>query len=190
MIDSLGALQGRRKAFIYISNGYDLNPYAGSRAKLETARLADLGIDVSANPFASETGRFAEADLAAQLAELTRAANRANVSIYTIDPRGLVAGPDIDAPVDQAEWQQHVTATQSSLRVLAELTGGIAAVNQNDLSRALARIDADTSDYYMLGYYSSNPDPSRRRRQIEIKVTRPGIQTAGRREYVLPPVAR
>lgn len=189
LMESLTALKGRRKAFIYISNGYDLNPYPGSRAKLDAARLADLGLESSADPFAGGV-RFAEADLAAQLAELTRAANRANVSIYTIDPRGLVAGPDLDQPVDRMDWQNHVTATQSSLRVLAELTGGIAAVNQNDISRALARIDADTSDYYILGYYSSNPDPSKRRRRIDVRVTRPGVRATTRTEYVLPPVSR
>ena len=30
----------------------------------------------------------------AELAELTRQANRANATLYTIDPRGLVGGPD------------------------------------------------------------------------------------------------
>ncbi len=52
--------------------------------------------------------------------------------------------------------------TQDSLRVLAEGTGGIAIVNQNDFDKGLKRIDNETSDYYVLGYYSSNPDPLRR----------------------------
>ena len=41
--------------------------------------------------------------------------------------------------------------SQDSLRVLAEETGGIAVVNQNDFDKALKRIDAETSDYYVLG---------------------------------------
>ena len=44
--------------------------------------------------------------------------------------------------------------------MLAEETGGIAVVNQNDFDKALKRIDAESSDYYVLGYYSSNPDPT------------------------------
>ena len=44
--------------------------------------------------------------------------------------------------------------------MLAEETGGIAVVNKNDFDKALKRIDAETSDYYVLGYYSSNPDPT------------------------------
>ena len=64
------------------------------------------------------------ADLASELAELTREANRANATLYTIDPRGLVGGPDLDENVDQVEWQNHIRETQQSLRVLAEQTGG------------------------------------------------------------------
>jgi hypothetical protein len=73
--------------------------------------------------------------------------------------------------------------------VLAEETGGIAVVNMNDFDGALKRIDADSSDYYILGYYSKNPDASQRRRKIEVKVNRPGrnISVASRKEYVLQP---
>ena len=41
--------------------------------------------------------------------------------------------------------------------MLADETGGIAVVNQNDFDKALKRIDTETSDYYVLGYYSNNP---------------------------------
>ena len=85
---------------------------------------------------------FADADLARELGELTRTANRANATIYTIDPRGLVAGADLDEQLDPVEYGEHVRKTQDSLRVLAEETGGIAVVNQNDFDKALKRIDA------------------------------------------------
>jgi hypothetical protein len=54
--------------------------------------------------------------------------------------------------------------------VIAELTGGIPVVNTNNFTKALKRIDAETSDYYVLGYYSGNPDPQKKRRTIEIRV--------------------
>jgi hypothetical protein len=71
--------------------------------------------------------------------------------------------------------------------VIAEETGGIAVVNQNDFSKALKRIDAETSDYYVLGYYSKNPDQMKRRRQVEVKVARKGANVWSRKEYVLKP---
>jgi hypothetical protein len=72
------------------------------------------------------------------------------------------------------------------MRVLAEETGGLAVVNQNDMDKALKRIDAESSDYYVLGFYSTNSDPTHRRRQLSIKVTRPQLTvTSSRTEYVM-----
>ena len=107
--------------------------------------------------------------------------------MYTIDPRGLVGMGDIDEQVDPQQWNEFVRKSQDSLRVIAEETGGVAVVNQNDFSKALKRIDAETSDYYVLGYYSKNPDPTKRRRQIVVKVSRPNMQVWSRKEYVLKP---
>ena len=44
--------------------------------------------------------QFADTDLSIELNELTRQANRANATFYTIDPRGLMAGQDLDEQVD------------------------------------------------------------------------------------------
>ena len=197
MIKQLEQVHNRRKAFIYVSNGYDFDPFADTRAKnrAEMYRGMSGGEDgqniPEADPFQKQGNLFASADLAAQLSELTRAANRANTTIYTIDPRGLVGGPDLDEKIDMVEWQNYIKTSQDSLRVIADLTGGIAVVNQNDFSKALKRIDNETSDYYVLGYVSSNPDPTQKRRRIEIKTKRPGANVWSRTEYTLrrPPSA-
>ena len=116
---------------------------------------------------------------------MTRTANRANATLYTIDPRGLVAGSDLDVQMDPVEYGTYIRKTQDSLRVLADETGGIAVVNQNDFTKALKRIDAETSDYYVLGYYSSNPDPLKRTRKVEVKVTKPNLNVISRTSYTL-----
>jgi VWFA-related protein len=203
LLGQLEAVHNRRKSLVYISNGYDFNPFPGSRYKAEQERLGNTSSNGSnTNADGSQTGtdsataddsalfdrqgqQFADADLARELAELTRAANRANVSFYTIDPRGLVGMPDLDETVDQSEWQDYLRKSQDSLRVLADETGGYAVVNQNDFEKALKKIDAETSDYYVLGFYSSNPDPFRRNRKIEVKVTRKDIQVHARSGYSL-----
>lgn len=194
MLRNLEQVTNRRKAFVYVSNGYDLDPFRDSRNKYRSelyggGRQNDDGSggqDIpDTDPFMKQGNLFAFADLASQLSELTRAANRANTTIYTIDPRGLVGGPDLDEKVDVVEWQRHVATTQDTLRVLADLTGGIAVINQNDFRRALQRINNETSDYYVLGYISSNPDPLQKRRRIEVKVSREGANAMHRTEYVL-----
>jgi VWFA-related protein len=200
MMRQLEQVHNRRKAFIYVSNGYDLNPFVKTRAKNAIERYGMLRSNVDNDDGSGNSNQddpndpavqqkmgnqFAFADLVSDLAELTRAANRANTTIYTIDPRGLVGGPDLDEKIDMVEYQEYVRSTQDTLRVLAELTGGIAVVNQNDFTKALKRIDQETSDYYVLGYYSTNPDPTKRRRTIEVKVTRPGTSVWHRTSYSL-----
>ena len=195
VIRQLEQVHDRRKALIYISNGYDLDPYAKTRAKNDAERYGRLRDSVDNNgdtntdpndPALRQQGnQFAFADLVSDLAEVTRAAVRANTTIYTIDPRGLVAGPDLDETVDRMEFLDLVRNQQDTLRVLADLTGGLAAVNQNDLTKTLRRIDEETSDYYLVGYYSSNPDPAKKRRSIEVKVKRPDTTVWHRPSYTL-----
>jgi VWFA-related protein len=209
-LKSLEQVHNRRKAFIYVSNGYDFNPFQSSREKAGAERMGmtcDSSVPGQANcsapggesgnsssdmnPFDRTSNEFAAADLAAELAEVTREANRANATIYTIDPRGLVGGPDLDEKIDMVEWQDYIRESQNSLRTLAELTGGTAVINQNDFDKALKRIDAETSDYYVLGYYSTNPDPLKKRRNIEIRVNRNAhYDLKYRTSYTLKPPPR
>jgi len=209
LLNNLESVHNRRKALVYVSDGYDFNPFQDARLGLmepnspfaqnefarsqNQMRQTDDGSGNSSNAVdpltqqQKQSEQFADADLARELGELTRQANRANVTMYTIDPRGLVGMGDIDEQVDPRQWSEFVRKSQDSLRVIAEETGGVAVVNQNDFSKALKRIDAETSDYYVLGYYSSNPDGSRRRRQVDVKVTRKGATVWFRKEYVLKP---
>jgi VWFA-related protein len=205
LLNNLDSVHNRRKALIYVSDGYDFNPFQDARlglmdanspfaqnefAKNQKSANTGDGSSPQTDPFAQQQKQsetFADADLARELGELTRQANRSNVTMYTIDPRGLVGMGDIDEQVDPQQWAEYVRKSQDSLRVIAEETGGIAVVNQNDFSRALKRIDAETSDYYVLGYYSKNPDATKRRRQVEVKIARKGATSWFRKEYVLKP---
>src|SRR6202043_1336761 len=104
--------------------------------------------------------------------EITRTANRANATIYTIDPRGLIAAPDLDEAIDPSQWRSFIDKSQDTLRTLADETGGLAVIDENDIDSGLKRIDADTSDYYILGYYSKNPSRVKRVRQLDVRVMR------------------
>jgi len=197
IINNLSQIHNRRKAFIYVSNGYDFNPFQETRKKQDQERYGTpqsqqdpsstegTGNNPDSDPFKTQGNKFYQADLVSDLSWMTRAANRANVTMYTIDPRGLVGMPDLDEKVDMMEWQAYVRTSQDSLRTIAELTGGYAAVNQNDFDKALKRIDAETSDYYVIGYYSNNPDPRKKNRTIEVKVTRDGLTVMHRKSYTL-----
>ena len=202
---NLGEVQNRRKVFIYLSSGYDFNPFAYERFRNSAigramsdiqqagsggndafyGGISDRDIDVI-NVNERQGAVFADTDLALEVKQLTLAANRANASFYTVDPRGLVAGPDIGYDVPLREWRDHLFQTQNSLRLLAELTGGMAVVNRNDFADAFQEIDAETSDYYVLGFYSSNPDPTVRTRRLRVEVNREGVDLKHRTHYSFP----
>lgn len=197
LLQGLGSVKDRRKALILITNGYDFDPFPLGRqgkdqvfgGRFGTPYDEERGELLLARPLGQEPYKFGDADLAMELRGLTDAANRSNVSVYSIDPRGLAGVVSAERQVDQTEWKNHLQKTQSSLRELAEATGGVAVVNDNDFTSALKRIDAETSDYYILGYYSSNPDPTKRTRQIEVHVKRDEVKVWSRSSYKLRPQA-
>jgi VWFA-related protein len=113
-------------------------------------------------------------------------ANRANVSFYPVDPRGL---PVFDTPIGPepplppgADFAQLRTRTES-LRTLALNTDGIALVNSNDLKKQMRRIADDLTSYYLMGYYSTNSKPDGRFRTIKVRSKRPGVEVRARRGY-------
>jgi VWFA-related protein len=202
LLRNLERVQNRRKAVIYISSGYDFDPFVEGRLE-EQARRAGITetTDESGSLLAaaerlrtSQTYKdqrsqqeLSATDLLRALYDLGKAANRANATFYPIDPTGLVAGPGVDQDVNTSDWLAHTRERHYSLRTLADLTGGFAIVNTNDVEKGLKRIDEETSDYYILGYYSSNPDPLRRTRRIEVRTTRPDVTLDARDFYSLRP---
>ena len=191
VLTDLEAVSNRRKAVIYVSNGYDFDPFPEGRAgtdRIQGGRFSDpLRFTIEQdNPYFSLGKITADIDLHRLMRELVLSANRANATLYTLDPRGLASVVDFGAVnVDQSEWRTHIQKTTSTLRYLAEETGGFAIVNTNDFASELKRVDAETSDYYLIGFTSSNPDPTKRTRALEVKVNRPNITVASRRGYSL-----
>jgi VWFA-related protein len=189
-LSELERVQNKRKVVIYISTGYDFDPYAEARFskdRIMGGRFADnlRHLIDEENPYYRTGAITADADLFGLMRELTLSANRANATLFTVDPRGLSGVVDAGQYLDQSEVRTYLQKTQSSLRFMAEETGGFAVVNANDFASEFKRIDAETSDYYVIGYYSTNSDPTRRVREVEITATRPGVDVQSRRAYSL-----
>ncbi len=201
LLKSLETLEDRRKVLLYVSTGYDVNPFSLQRLYRSTRRdefLRDRPIDLASSydgPFeGSRIGQverqgaiFADGELIREMDELTQAANRANTTFYTMDPRGLISSPDIDFDVPLDAWREYTQTTRSSLRTLAELTGGFSIVNTNNFDDLLAQIDAETSDYYVLGYYASNPNAFNQTRELSVDVSRPNLTVRSRGSYTFRP---
>jgi VWFA-related protein len=142
------------------------------------------------NPFFRTARATADIDLFRLMRELALSANRANASLYTIDPRGLAGTTDAGQYVDQSSWRTYIQKTTGTLKYLSEATNGYAIVDTNDFAGALKRVDAETSDYYVLGFYSTNGDSTKRNRMLDVKVKNPNIAVASRRAYSLKPESR
>jgi VWFA-related protein len=143
-----------------------------------------------------ERAMLAHADHRHQFEQLIQRANRANVSFYPIDFRGLVTfdepinstrklttrGSDASPSADSAR----LGARQDALRILAANTDGQAIVNSNSFDRDLQRIVQDTGAYYLLGYYSTNTKLDGRFRRLTVRVKRPDIEVRSRPGYLAP----
>ncbi|HVQ15757.1 MAG TPA: VWA domain-containing protein [Vicinamibacterales bacterium] len=162
---------------------------AGVRGRRKTMILIGEGVDFDIYQAVGQLGSTASSVLL-DTHDAIAAATRGNVTIYTIDPRGLmnaesdlieVAGTIGDA--DGRAIANEMRLSQDSLRVLADATGGFAAVNRNDLNGAFDRIVTENSSYYMLGFYSTNDRRNGRYRKLEVRVSRPGLRVRNRAGY-------
>jgi len=127
-------------------------------------------------------------------------ANRANVSIYAADMRGLQAsvpggaasqastrgqaafsGASVRSQVDRS------AATQDTLTTMAEDTGGRAFFDSNSFGDVFDRVVNDTSAYYVLGYSSSNTARDGKFRRIRVKLAmRTDLKLEYRSGYYAP----
>jgi VWFA-related protein len=135
-----------------------------------------------------------------QLTAATNAANRANVSIYTVDSRGLLAEiPGGDASVGAASGRamytgaavfQQTQARQDSRETLATLaadTGGRSFFDVGDFNKIFEAVQEDTSGYYLLGYYSTDTARDGRWRRVNVKIKLPpGAHLRYREGYYAP----
>jgi VWFA-related protein len=136
----------------------------------------------------------------AELTAATDAANRADVSIYSIDARGMFATPpggdvttaaatgtsmfsgaSVFHQTDQREDSRDTLAT------LSTDTGGRAFFDLGDLSDAFPKIQQDNGGYYLVGY-NLPPDVKRdgRWRAVAVKVKAPGAHVRYRNGYYAP----
>jgi VWFA-related protein len=127
------------------------------------------------------------------------AAVRANVSIYSVDARGLQAiSPLGDATTGSlrgaasfngSALQNNLDSNFNTQEVMATLsndTGGKAFFDSNDFSPAFDRIQHDTSAYYVIGYHSTDVRRDGRYRRLSIKVNRGDVRLEYRPGYYAP----
>jgi VWFA-related protein len=109
-------------------------------------------------------------NLELDLRAATDAANRANVTIHTVDPRGLGA----------------YSRAADSLYRLATDTGGRAILNTNNFELGLRQVVEDASTYYLVGYAPTRSEDDGKFHKISVKVKRSGVRVIHRSGYWAP----
>jgi len=135
----------------------------------------------------------------ASLRAAINAAVRADLSIYSVDTRGLQAiGPLGDASTGSLRGTGGYNggallnnmnanfATQEVMATLSSDTGGTAFFDSNDFAPAFAKVQADTSAYYAIGFHSTNLARDGKYRKLTVKIDRPGIKLEYRPGYYAP----
>jgi VWFA-related protein len=172
--DYMTGMRGRRKAVVFFSEGLNYNI-----------------VDAISNKYAT--------DVQQEIRELVASATRANVNVYSVDPRGVttgledaieIGGMPADGSISTTQLMEEMRLEHDSLRVVAEETGGFAVLNQNDFRTGFTRILEDNSSYYVLGYYPTNDKRDGRFRNVQVKVLTPGLRVRARRGYAAPTPAK
>lgn len=194
-------LEREQRTFAVLDTLRNLGEFmAGVRGRRKAVLLFSEGLEMPVNEI---YGVHTATDVVGAIKDAVTAAARSNVNFFALDPRGLigmtsdyielagsgapeVAGGAFGSLNAQQGLLTEMKVSQDSLRTLAEETGGFAAVNQNMLGSAFARIVEANSRYYVLGYYPPTSARDGRFHRIEVRVKRPGLRVSARRGYAAP----
>jgi VWFA-related protein len=204
LVSHLDGLRDERKAVLTVSDGWML--FKPDRALLSSGKgKADDGLvdrllrrppqkgdeparvgpkDVNYVECSADRESLANLDHTMALRSLAEDANRANITFYSIYPRGLVTSSGTGASDRSSAKGRESNATrQDSLRFVADGTDGISIMSAPAVDESIARIVDDMSSYYLIGYVSSNTRLDGRFRTIAARVKRDGARVRTRRGY-------
>ena len=117
----------------------------------------------------------------AQLHATVDAAIKAGVSFWPIDARGLVAEAPLGDATQGSQGNSDIYTgaaanattvnfqfSQDTLYALAGDTGGKALLDSNDLDRGIVQAQQAVSDYYVIGYYTTNTARNGKFRRVKV----------------------
>ena len=204
LVDYLEGLRPERKFVMVFTEGWPLMKY-DDRMAPKTAGVDTPGTDprtgglrrqdapVPGTSYRTDEScdrlqsMLAFSDHELEFRELLQRANRANVSFYPIDTRGLVV---FDRPIDKAVPssldQALLRDRYENLRTMAAQTDGQAILNAGEISKAMQKVFVDVGSYYLLSYYSMNQKLDGRFRRIRVDVNRQDVDVRARPGYLAP----
>ena len=173
-LNSLAGIDGR-KIFIYVSEGL---PSSAGYELFDTIQRKFRN--------ASSLEQF-EFDLNSKYTSIVQAANAQGVTIWALDASGLSAGEFVSAENRTMDSRPNEfflrQNTQGPIQMMAEQTGGMAAVNTNDWKRSLDELSRDFTSFYSLGYRSARSGVDKPH-SILVSVKRKGLTVRYRKSLL------
>ena len=208
LIEHLGTLRDERKFVVLLTEGWVLfrqndrlaailepdsipsqPPIGPANGRVSGGTVKPEAYDRGFASCERERSMLAFLDHTVEVRQIAQRANRANVTFYAVDPRGLAAFDDSIGPMRPALPEQdrsRLAARHGGLRELAGNTDGTVVLNTNDVKGGVTRIMADLGSSYLMQYYSTNTKLDGRFRSISVKVKRPGVHVRARPGYLGP----
>jgi VWFA-related protein len=149
--NNLGTLPGR-KNLIWVSAAFPLQiGYLGSSGASRGGGMSGVSGGMSRGTSATSFPRAPreQRDWTTETDRAVRALNNANLAIYPVDARGLVASAS-------SRVASRAYRNQATMEELADHTGGRAFINTNDIAGAIRTAVEDSSVTYTLGFYPQN----------------------------------
>ncbi len=117
--------------------------------------------------------------------EVVKSARKANVVYYTIDPSGLDESPMFGAGLSPKSGGMASGSPKRSLNLssMAVESGGFSIHDTNGYDGELDKLDRQISNYYILGFQSSNPRHDGSYRKLEVKTGLRGVTLKHRNGY-------
>jgi VWFA-related protein len=121
-------------------------------------------------------------------------AKRSNVAYHVVDPGGLTMTqssesssrvlPSTDGVVGIGSmYSPSAGGDVSLLKTLSHETGGSAIFNSNNYDSELAKLNIRLSNYYIIGFSSSNPKHDGKLRKLDVKIDRKDVVLKHRDSY-------
>jgi VWFA-related protein len=189
-----------RRTIVLISDGFQTEPGREALALVNAffppASHCLIPPDVFCPPNQLQsTSRMAE-----EFEPILQLAAASNVTIDTVDSRGLYGQkafdasnpgnpPSVDSAVGRVDRDADA-AKGNTLAEIAEATGGTAFHDSNDLLGGLQRAFADGRDYYTIAYVSGNANLDGKFRAITVRVRDPKALVNAKRGYWAAPAAQ
>jgi len=182
-----------RRTIVLISPGFQIEPGREAYSLVDAFFPAASHCLVPADVYCPPSAMQSTSRLADEFEPILKLAAASNITIHTIDSRGLYSQKAFDAStaglstsvggsVDRVE-RTIASAQGNTLREIAAATGGLYFHDTNNLLGSLQRSFADGREYYTLSYVSTNPNADGKFRAIAVQVRDPNAVVNAKRGY-------